>query len=35
MGCCQSNGNLSPLGRKDPNPGLASAHDGAPLGQGC
>jgi hypothetical protein len=33
-GCCQSNRNLSPLGRNDPNPRLALAHDLPPLSQG-
>ena len=32
--CCQSNGNLSPLGRNGPNPSLALAHDLPPLSQG-
>ena len=32
--CCQSNGNLSPVGRNDPNPRLALAHDLSPLSQG-
>ena len=32
--CCQSNRNLSPSRRNDPNPGLALAHDLPPLSQG-
>ena len=31
--CCQANGNSSPVWRNFPNPGLALAHDRAPLGQ--
>jgi hypothetical protein len=33
-GCCQSNGNSSPVWRNSPNPSLALAHDRAPLSQG-
>lgn len=33
-GCCQSNGNLSPLARNDPIAGLSLAHDLSPLSQG-
>ena len=33
-GCCQSNGNSSPLGRRKPKPDLALAHDCPPLRQG-
>src|SRR5471030_2767713 len=33
-GCCQSNGNSSPVRRNSPNPRLALAHDLPPLSQG-
>ena len=33
-GCCQSNGNSSPLGRTKRKPELALSHDCAPPGQG-
>ena len=33
-GCCQSNGNSSPVWRNFPNPDLALAHDRPPLSQG-
>ena len=32
--CCQSNGNLSPAGRRKPKPKWGLSHDCAPLSQG-
>ena len=32
-GCCQSNGNLSPLRRSSPQPWLRLGGEGPPLGQ--